>query len=186
MKTWVIFIFLTLLCTACTPDDVSPDEIYTQLTSVYLKAGDEIPVPTDETILTVSGRIGTTNVDGKIEMDQNMIIRTGLVSYHGFDIFEEVDHTFKGALLHNLVDLWQIDEGATTLHIVALNDYAVDVPLTQLEEMPIFYAMWTDDVLMDPAYRGSAMLVYPMEEYGLDRDEYARFWVWQIKEIEVR
>lgn len=187
MKIQVIFTLLILaFCTACMQNNTPPDDIYTQLTSVRLKAGDEIPLPTDGTMLTVSGRIGITNVDDRIEMDRETIIRTGLVSYSGLDIFEEVDHTFKGVLLSNLVDVWQIDEGATTLHIVALNDYAIDVPLTHLDEMPIFYAMWTDEALMDSSYRGPAMLVYPTNEYQLDRDQYSKFWIWQIQEIEVR
>jgi hypothetical protein len=88
--------------------------------------------------------------------------------------------------MSDLLDIWQVGEDATILHMVALNDYAVDVPLADLREYPVIFALQADGAYMPIATRGPAMLVYPYDDFEFDTAIYNDYWIWQIKAIDVR
>ena len=90
------------------------------------------------------------------------------------------------ALLVLLLSPAILADDATTLNIVALNDYAIDVPISDLRAYPVIFAMQANGDYMPVSTRGPAMLVYPYAEFPqLDPAIYNDFWIWQIKSIEV-
>jgi hypothetical protein len=193
MKKQVVFLtlltcLLAVLFAACTPQEPTTTEpVYTVISEGTLNAGDAIPVPTGEVILTVTGNIGTTNVDDTIQMDIATIESVGQVDYTVDDPFENNRSvTFRGVLMSDLLNLWQVGEDATTLHVVALNDYAVDVPIADLRTYPVIFALQADGEYMPIATRGPAMLVYPYNDFEFEVAIYNDYWAWQIKSIEVR
>lgn len=160
--------------------------IYTEITQSTLSQGDTIPAPAGDIMLSITGKIGTENSAEGIQMDRAAIEALGIVEYAMEDPFEKRDTVFRGVLMSDLLDLWQVDESATTLHMIALNDYAVDVPIADIREFPIIFAMMQDGDYMERSYRGPAMLVYPYAHFDLDPLIYERFWIWQIDRVEVR
>ena len=164
----------------------SPDSFYTVIRDATLQAGDPIPAPTDETVLTVMGDIGMSNVDDRIEMDLATLESLQQVEYTVTDPFEQREITYRGVLMTDLFDLWQINPDATTLDVVALNDYQVSVPLQEMYEFPVVFAFMADGEYMEVAYRGPAMLVYPYDDMRFDPSVYNNYWVWQIKSITVQ
>jgi hypothetical protein len=188
------FVFTTLLSclfavlvAACTPTTPTTTEtVYTVVSEGTLNAGDTIPVPTGDVILTVTGNIGTSNVDDTIQMDIATVESVGQVEYTVDDPFENRSVTYRGVLMSDLLDLWQVGDDATTLNIVALNDYAVDVPLADLRTYPVIFALQADGEYMPIATRGPAMLVYPYNDFEFEVAIYNDYWAWQIKSIEVR
>jgi hypothetical protein len=184
--TAVIILIFALMLSACSPGAANPTPAYTVVSEGTLNAGDVIPVPSGDVILTVTGKIGTTNVDDSIQMDVATIEALGQVDYSLTDPFEDVETSFRGVLMSDLLDVWQLTEDATSLHMVALNDYAIDVPISDVRSYPVIFALQQNGEYMPVSTRGPAMLVYPYAEYDLDPAVYNDFWIWQIKSVEVR
>lgn len=164
----------------------SASKVYTVVSEARLKAGDAIPKPGGSAILTVTGKIGTTNSDNAIVMDMATVESVGEVDYHVTDPFKNTKTVFRGPLMSDLLALWQVPDSATTLHVVALNDYVVDVPIVDLHQYPVIFAVQQDGKYMPVETRGPAMLVYPYDNFTFDHKIYDNYWAWQIKTIDVR
>jgi hypothetical protein len=162
------------------------DTIYTVVSEGELSAGDDIPVPEGDPVVTVTGLIGTSNVDDTIQMDMDTLESMRLVDYTLTDPFEDGVVTFRGPLMSDLLALWEVPANATTLHMVALNDYSVDVPISDFSEYPVIFAIQQDGEYMPVSTRGPAMLVYPYDDFEFDRAIYDNYWIWQIKSIDVQ
>jgi hypothetical protein len=173
---------LVLLIAACGSPKA---DIYTRVTEAKLRPGDTIPVPSSNSILTVTGKIGTTNSGDHIEMDLPTIESVGLVDYKMTDPFEKKPTTFRGVLMSQLLDLWKVPADATMLEMVALNDYKVNVPIEDLRKYPVIFALQQDGQYMPVSTRGPAMLVYPYDNFSFDHQKYDDYWIWQIKSISV-
>jgi hypothetical protein len=174
---------------ACAPAATTPTEstpVYSVVSEASLSAGSEVPAPENDIILTISGKIGTTNADDAIEMDLATIESVGLVDYTVTDPFENKEITYRGPLMSDLLALWQVPDDATTLHMVALNDYAVDVPLADLKQYPVIFALQADGEYLPVSTRGPAMLVYPYDDFEFEQSVYNDYWIWQLKSIEVQ
>jgi len=165
---------------------VTSEPIYDVVEPATLAAGDSIPTPQGETILTVSGKIGTTNQDDLIVMDRETIESAGLVEYDVHDPFEDRPVLFRGVLMSDLLPLWQVADDATTARLTALNDYQIDVPISEFSAYPVLFALQADGAYMEVNYRGPAMLVYPLDDYNIDIASNKRRWIWQIKSIELQ
>ncbi len=188
-STPVRFAFVTallLVAAACGSSAPTTKTVYTEVTKGTLKAGDKIPAPTGDVILTVTGKIGTTNSNGAIKMDLATIESVGLVDYKVLDPFQKKDTVFRGPLMGNLLDLWQVAKDATKLHVVALNDYVVDVPMSEVRKYPVVFALQQDGQYMPVSTRGPAMLVFPYNDFQFDQTVFNDYWAWQIKTIDVQ
>jgi hypothetical protein len=139
----------------------------------------------------VTGNIGNPNQGDAIVMDLASIEMVGEVEYRVVDPFREEgddeEVVFRGPLMSDLLALWGVSQDdVETLNVVALNDYAVDVPAGDLWEYPVIFALQADGEYMPVSTRGPAMLVYPYADFDFDMDEYNSYWVWQIKTIDVQ
>jgi len=174
-----------LVLAACT---VKPkfEDIYTVVTPATLQPGSVIPLPPADPILTVTGKVGTTNSDQAIVMDRATIEQAGLVEYTVIDPFEEKAVRYQGVLMRDLLALWQVADDAQTVQFVALNDYTIDIPIADFTDYPVLFALQADGVYMEPDYRGPAMLVYPVDQYEFDAMVVQRKWIWQIKAINIQ
>ena len=183
---WILVALLLTLLAACPSSPPDFDSVYTRITPAKLKAGDPIPAPRGDVILTVAGAIGTMNHGNTLRMDLATIESIGLVEYKVLDPFENRETLFRGVLMRDLLNTWQVDAAATILDMVALNDYHVDVPIALLREKPVLFALQADGKYMRPDYRGPAMLVFPYGYYKFRRPLDDVYWIWQIKAITVK
>ena len=182
IRLHLVTAFVLLYFAACN----GPEQpVYKTITEATLKAGEPIPLPDDKIILTVTGNIGTTNQDEQIVMDIATIESVGQVEYVVHDPFKEEEVTYSGVLMNDLLDLWQVPAQAETLHMMALNDYQVDVPLQLIHDYPIIFALQADGVYMPVTEKGPAMLVLPYDHYEFERPSSDAYWIWQIKSIDV-
>lgn len=195
MKTYTLFVGLSitlfsLMLAACTPvsPTPTPGAIFTTVSEGTLKKGDAIPVPAGDAILTVTGNIGTSNIDAEqtVQMDIAALESMGLVEYSVKDPFEQKDIVYRGVLMSKLLEVLQVPSTAKTLHMVALNDYAVDVPIEDMYKYPVLLALQADGEYMPISTRGPAMLVYPYDDFTFDQAVYNDYWIWQIASIDVR
>ena len=185
VKSMLGLLIVLMMSVACS-SNATDELIYKVLSEGSLSAGDSIPTPTDSVILTVTGLIGTTNGDDRIEMDIPALESMRTVEYTVTDPFELNQIAYSGVLVSDLLDLWQVPAEATMLVVTALDDYQAEVPIEDLRKYPVIYAMKADGVPMPTATRGPAMLVFPYEHFEFDQQRYNDYWVWQIKSIEVK
>ena len=176
-----------LLCviSACSPAQATKP-FYTQVSEPKLKAGETIPAPTGTVILTVTGKIGTTNQDNSIVMDRDMIESVGQIEYKVTDPFENKPYVYRGPLMSDLLNLWKVPEDAQTLKVAALDDYTVEVPIGEVRKYPVIFALQQEGQYMPTSTRGPAMLVFPYDNFKFDVTVYNNYWAWQIKSIEVK
>ncbi|MBC7949206.1 MAG: hypothetical protein H7Y42_15075 [Chitinophagaceae bacterium] len=170
---------------ACSSDN-KEETFYTRIGEATLHAGDTLPAPTGDVILTVTGKVGITNVDDTIQMDIAMIEAAGQFEYEVTDPFESVDRVYGGPLMSDLLALWQVPDDATQIEITALDDYVVTVSIKDLRDYPVLFALQQDGEYMPVATRGPAMLVFPYNNFEFEEQIYNDFWAWQIKSINVQ
>lgn len=176
---------LVFVLGACASAPAAPQAKYTHVAEASLKPGSEIPTPTGDIILTVTGNVGAKNDGDAVVMDLATIESVGLVDYKVHDPFEDKDVTFRGVLMSDLIALWKVADTAKTYHMIALNDYVVDIPASDFKSYPVIFALQQDGEYMPVSTRGPAMLVYPYGEFELDHAIYNDRWIWQIKSIDV-
>lgn len=176
---------ISIALAACAPAAVvEPTPVYTRVTDATLTAGEDVPAPTGDSILTMTGKIGTTNVDDTLQMGLATIESIGLIDYTVLDPFDNVEVTYQGILMSSLLDVAQVPADATTMHLVALNDYSVDIPIADVRQYPVMLAVRSNGAYMDVAARGPSMIVFPYDDFEFDKNRYNEYWIWQLRSIE--
>jgi hypothetical protein len=143
-----------------------------------------IPAPQGKPLVIVTGRITATNADGALRLDQAALDRFGLLAMDVDDPWAKQRVTLQGFRLRDLVEQAKPAAGATVLHVTALDDYQVDLNLSDVQ---------ADDIFL--ATRNGQGAALPVEDGGPTRVVFAdglapRFspdlWIWNIETIEVR
>jgi hypothetical protein len=149
-----------------------------------LRPGTIPDAPQGKPLVTVTGRITTTNVDGALRLDEAELARMGLLEMSVDDPWVKRRLALQGVWLRDLVELARPDAGATTLHIRALDDYQVDLDLSDVR---------TDAILL--ATRNAQGAALAVEDGGPSRVVFAdglteryspELWIWSVDTIEVR
>jgi hypothetical protein len=157
---------------------------YTVVRDARIAPGDTIPAPTGEVVLTLTGAIDTTNADGALEFDMELLESLELVEYTTSDLQAEGgDATFTGVLLEDVLALAGAEE-STTLTATALNDYSVDIPTEDLEHA-VMVATSVNGERMTVERYGPTRIVYPYASGELDPATYDPRWIWQLATIDV-
>lgn len=156
---------------------------YTVVAPATLRPGDALPAPTGKVVLTVTG---TSAFPAGARFDLATLEKLGLVEYAVDDKQAEGHRvTFRGILLSSLLDYVGAAK-VTTLHTLALNDYAVDIPVSDTRTYPVMLATAVDGKRMSVERYGPTRVVYPTDGVTLDAAVYDARWIWQLKTIEVR
>ena len=140
--------------------------------------------PRGKPILTITGRIGATNGDRTLRLDQTELDRLGLLEMSVNDPWAKQRVVLQGMWLRDLVDIARPDAGATSLHLVALDDYQVDLTLADVRDQSIFLATRTGDGTVLPIEEGGPTRVVFAD--GLADRFSPDMWIWNIETIEVR
>lgn len=144
----------------------------------------EISAPTDAPILTVSGAISAANVGDTLQFDLAALQALDAVTIETSTIWTEGTHTFKGVSLKALIDLLGVTEG--TILATAINDYTVEIPVTDAVEGGAIVAYEMDGEAMSVREKGPLWVVYPYDSNADYRTEviYSRS-IWQLDRLEV-
>lgn len=142
--------------------------------------------PAVEAILTVSGAISQKNAGGSgYPLDLAALDNLPQTEFTTSTIWTKGKITYKGVELKTLLD--QLGAKGKTLHMVAINDYAVDVPVTDAIAGGPILATRADGKPLSVREKGPIWLIYPFDAKPEYRSEviYSRA-IWQLKAIEVR
>ena len=179
-------VMMVMFLDACQPQNETPqaENAYIVITDAELQAGDTIPVPAGDVVLTVSGAITNTNVEDTLQFDMETLEQLGLIEYSVDDQQAEGEMvTFQGVLLSDILALADATEDATNLNTIALNDYSIDIPISDALDYPVMVATKVDGERMTVERYGPIRVVYPYELYDLDTVIYDPRWIWQLNTI---
>ncbi|MBI6629110.1 molybdopterin-dependent oxidoreductase [Pontibaca salina] len=133
------------------------------------------------TILQVTGRIAGETVAlehaelqelPQIELETSTVVTDGT-------------HKFTGFLMRDLMENLRADGDRVTA--VALNDYAVDIPMADFYDYDVIVAYSMDDIPLGRDDKGPLWIVYPRDDHQELQDiRYDYRWVWQLSRLEVQ
>ena len=93
---------------------------------------------------------------------------------------------FVGPLARDAIAV--IESGAATkVHLVAANDYAIDIPLSDFSDYDVILAMQTNGERLTIRDKGPIWLMYPLDDHAELQDPmYNNRLIWQVTTIELR
>jgi hypothetical protein len=150
-----------------------------------IAAAAELPPPKDAVILTVSGKISHRNSAGGAALDAAMLAALPSKTTTTDTPWYPTKTRFEGPLGAALLDL--VGATGTTLRVTALNDYAVEIPVSDFRKWPVILATKINDKPISVREKGPIFVIYPFDqEPSLYNELYFGRSAWQVKAIEVR
>lgn len=149
-------------------------------------SADGLSAPEGSVLLTVEGAIKVSNQDGVAAFDLvqlESVVPQGVIEEA--NPWEDGTPRFTGPVLSELLHL--IGAEGSVLEMVALNDYRVEVPLSDAASAPIILATRRNGEAMSVRDRGPIWLIYPAETANtLGQDVMESRMIWQLERIIVR
>ena len=145
------------------------------VSAASLEVGDVVPAPTGVAVLTVGD-----GLSGGVVFDLATLERAGMVAGELFEPFEKKRVTFTGVELKHVLAVAGVPAG-TDLHLVALDEYAVDLTAADVEAGGILLATSVDGKPIPIANGGPIRVVFLDDvELGKTTD----LWIWSLARIE--
>lgn len=143
-----------------------------------------LKAPTGDVILTVSGAIHATNVGDTAQFDLASLVALDRTEVVTSTIWTKGTRTFEGVSLARLMEVLGVEEG--TLLATAINDYTVQVPVSDAVEGGPIIAYHLDGEPMSLRDKGPLWIIYPFDTNPDYSSEviYSRS-IWQLNRIEV-
>jgi hypothetical protein len=148
-------------------------------------AAGDLARPAGKVVLTISGKIENRNSEGGAVFDLAMLdalpSRKSVVNTPWY-----TNRTaFEGPLGSALLDA--VGAKGDKLRVVALNDYAADIPVEDFRKWPVILATRLDGNPMSVREKGPLFVIYPFDaDPSLFNEKYFNRSVWQVKSIEVQ
>ena len=158
---------------------------YEIVAAANLTPGSPIPAPSGEVVLTITGDIDVKNVGDTLQFDMATLEGLGLVKYTVDDPWLNATNTYTGILMSGLREFVGSSDSAGNIHIVALDDYAVDLAVADVEKWPILLATRTNGAYMNVEDAGPTRIIYPYHKYSIDPLVYNDLWIWNLASIEM-
>ncbi|MBV7379844.1 molybdopterin-dependent oxidoreductase [Maritimibacter dapengensis] len=151
-----------------------------------LAAGaNDLQMPTGDVVLSVTGNIAATNDGNAAIFDEDMLRALGETTFETTTIWTDGVQSFTGVSLKDLLDELGVDNG--TLEARALNDYAVEIPVSDAVDGGPIVAYARNNNAMSIRDKGPLWIVYPYDS----NDDYASETIysrsiWQLDRIDVQ
>ena len=154
------------------------------LGSPLAAASTDLPPPTGDIILTITGEIDVHNAPDAAVFDLAILRDMPSETYRTTTLWTEGVQVFKGVLLETLLETVQIS--GTLIHARAINDYAIDIPVEDIEASRPLVAYENHGQEMSLRDKGPLWIVFPFDDGPEFQTEvnFARS-IWQLDRIEV-
>lgn len=144
-----------------------------------------LQAPAGVTLLVVAGAIKHVNADGEAHFDRAMLEQLPTHEITTSTSVTDGVSRFKGPLLRDLLQL--VGAQGTTVQALALNDYVVDIPISDFYDFDVLLAMYQDGERLEPSDKGPFWIVYPRDQLRRLQDiRYDYRWVWQLHRLNVK
>jgi hypothetical protein len=157
------------------------------LALLFLSAGPSaaIEAPTGPALLTISGQIGVTNQGDALVLDRHAFEAIPMTTVKTETPWTNGMVAFEGVPLKALLDL--AAARGKSIHAVALNDYAVDIPVADSANPEVIVAYRMNGETMRVRDKGPLWLIYPLsDDPALQNEGTHSKMIWQIKQLEIR
>jgi len=152
------------------------------LSALITRAQAELAKPSGHVLLTVTGSITNQNGEGKAELDASILESIGPTRLQTSTPWTDGRPVFEGVLMRDLAE--RLGAHGTTVTVTALNDYKMQIPMSDFLKYPVLLASKMDGERLRIRDKGPLWLVYPQDEFPeLQNKPTQAKWVWQIKEI---
>ena len=147
-------------------------------------ATEAFPTATGPGLLTVTGALDEMHGDAVV-LDRALLEGLPRRSFATSTIWSEGVITFEGVPITALLERLGVESG--TLHLTAVNDYGIDIPVEDLLSNDPILADRMNGQEMSLRDKGPLWLVYPYDEDDRFQTEviFSRS-IWQLDRIEVR
>lgn len=140
--------------------------------------------PEGDVILTISGAIVGSNSEAGAEFDLAMLDALEQRETNTQTPWFDGQQRFSGPTIGSLLEA--VGAEGNTLRIIALNDYAAEMPIEDVLAYPVILASRHNDAIMSVRDKGPLFVIYPFSEVPeLNNEVYFSRSVWQVKAIEV-
>jgi hypothetical protein len=148
-------------------------------------AAKDVPAPTGDVALTVTGAIALMNGDSVFEMDDAMLRALPQVSYLVADPWMG-DNTYGGVLLSTILEYVGFPLGAEEVVLVASDEKEFPVKIADALAYPILLVMDDADGALLESLGGPVKVAYPYNAYpGLEEIYPPEQWAWWIVELRI-
>ncbi len=143
-----------------------------------------LAAPSGEPVLTVSGDIQSTNANSSAVFNMAMLKALPITTFSTNTIWTKGVRQFTGVQLSDLIEA--VGGKGSTLKATAINNYAVDIPMTDAINGGAIIAYEIDGKEMSVRQKGPLWIVYPYDLDNKYKSEtiYSRS-IWQLNAIEV-
>ena len=109
----------------------------------------------------------------------------GVVSYEVEDPWLQEKVTYAGVLLADLMELAGAPESTAEVFAVALDGYAIGIPVAEIESWPVLIATRSDGAYMTIENSGPTRIIFPYERHDdiIDARNYS---VWNLESLDFR
>jgi hypothetical protein len=150
-----------------------------------VRAAEPLPKPAGRVLLTVTGAIDRTNGPGRAQFDLAMLQALGLAKVTTTTNWTDGRQVFEGVPARKLMEA--VGARGTTVSAVAIDDYKVEIPLSDLMDYPVLLALSMNGVALTPRDKGPIWIVYPRDDIpALNDPKMDLRWVWQLKALDVK
>jgi hypothetical protein len=141
--------------------------------------------PQGRPILTIEGKIGVMNEDGRALFDRAMLEGIGTTSFETTTPWFSGPVTFEGVPLEQLMTL--VAASGEEVVAIALNDYRTTIPIKDFHEHGVILALKRNGEYMAVSDKGPLFIVYPYDsDPKLGSQKYYARSVWQLSRLIVR
>lgn len=138
----------------------------------------------DEAMLVVRNEAAPDTPE--VRMTEDELLALPQVTVRTNSEFTDEVVEYEGPLARDVVELVGA-HGATTAHLVAANDYAVDIPLEEFFEYDVILALYADGKRLSRRDKGPIWLMYPLDDHSELQDPlYNVRLIWQLTTMELR
>ena len=144
-----------------------------------------LDAPKGKVFLSLSGNIQLKNAGERADFDMDMLAALPQHSFTTRTPWYQEAKKFTGPLLRDV--LAAAGAQGKTLKAVALNNFKVEVPVSDVRQFPVIVARLMDDKPMPIRDKGPLFIIYPFDtDIALQSTRYYSRSAWQLRAIEVQ
>jgi hypothetical protein len=144
-----------------------------------------LDAPKGKVILSITGNIQTKNADDRADFDMDMLAALPQQSFMTTTPWFREPRKFTGPLLRDVLAAAGVK--GSTLKAVTLNDYKVEIPVSDTRQYPMVMARLLDDKPMSTREKGPLFITYPFDvDIKLHSATYYNRSAWQLRTLEVQ
>jgi len=150
-----------------------------------IASAEPLAAPTEKPILTISGKISVTNEKDTAQFDRPMLEKLGMDIIETTTPWNEGKVKFEGVRLDKLMQ--QVGASGRRVTVVALNDYATEIPMEDFAKYKVILAIKRNGEYMPVRDKGPLFIIYPFDSNpDLQTQTFYDRAAWQVARIDVK